>query len=230
MAQQTALTLSATPGQVQSFSAKTPADATPRVVPQLTILSLMATPGRTQTFTAKIPGDGTGRVVPQLTTLSLMATPGQVYSFTAKGEAPVIPPDVEQPPPPVPDGEQGGGDYPPRIVYTKAYKAYRDWIYQMDEVMREYDALQPPERVKAIKAIQRPPKVSRREMKAIEPVLRADYPGIGIELPKAKPWVKVQPEITFPSIKPKIIEIITTKKGRKLSDDELWFLMDEDVL
>lgn len=50
MAQILSLTVTATPGRVQSFSAKTPSSD-----PQITKLSTMALPGRVQSFIAKTP-------------------------------------------------------------------------------------------------------------------------------------------------------------------------------
>jgi len=93
MASITRLSLTATPGKVYSFVAKTEAvaEAGPHTG-LFTELSLIGTPGKIHSFTAKAEAeveasDHTGL----FTALSVLATPGMIHSFAAKAEAEVIP-------------------------------------------------------------------------------------------------------------------------------------------
>lgn len=78
MAQQTALSVLATPGRTQSFVAKAAAGPSgPHTPDRLTILSMMATPGRVPSFTAK------GEVAPEV---------GRVATEVGSGKKEYFPP------------------------------------------------------------------------------------------------------------------------------------------
>ena len=113
----TALSVTATPGAVHTFTPKTGAGAKPS--DRITALSVTATPGGLQTFLAKTPpGDPPAD---QVTDLSVMATPGAIHVFLPKDEA-VTPSAVKT-----------GG-----VFRTKATPTIDDFL---DQQMREDEEL-----------------------------------------------------------------------------------------
>ena len=83
MAQQTALSVTGTPGRVHNFVAKTAAGGVKGVGP-FTELSALATPGGIHSFVAKTPVAPAPKGLGPFTELSVMATPGGIHSFLAK--------------------------------------------------------------------------------------------------------------------------------------------------
>lgn len=140
---------------------------------------------------------------------------------------PVLPEDV------LPDGVGGVAPRVREKAFTRLQSAYIDYIRRQklfDEEFARLDALEAKERPHVVEIpLPLPPKISKEQFKEVVPVIQREFPGIGFKLPAEVKGEYFLPLVSFP---PLILPVPEKAKklGRELTDDEIWFLLEEDVL
>lgn len=138
-------------------------------------------------------------------------------------------------PPVVPEDElpEGVGGGAPKKAYSRLQSAYIDYIRRQklfDEEFARLDALEAKDRPRAtVKPAPLPPKISKAQFREVVPAIQREFPGIGFKFPAEAKEEYFLPMVSFP---PLILLVPgrVKKLGRKLTDDKIWFLLEEDVL
>lgn len=143
----------------------------------------------------------------------------------------VVPPSI--PEDELPEGVGGTAGRVPKKAYSRLQSAYIDYLRRQKRFEEEFARLEELE-VKARPGgveipAPLPPRISKEQFKEVAPVIQREFPGIGFRLPVEVKGEYFLPMVSFP---PVILPIPDKVKrlGRELTDDEIWFLLEEDVL
>lgn len=139
---------------------------------------------------------------------------------------PVVPEDV------LPEGV-GGTAGVPRKAFTRLQAAYIDYVRRQklfDEEFARLDELEAKERPRVVGIpLPLPPKISKEQFREVAPAIQREFPGIGFKLPAEVKEEYFLPLVSFPQLILPVPEKVK-KLGRELANDEIWFLLEEDVL